>query len=186
MDADRRELLKQAAALLAGFTLARCRTEPPPAAAPDAEAKAEEKSAPPPEPARAFLPPQRATIEAACARVLPSDQDPGAREANVIEYIDRELARPEYERLKTVIVGGTVALDRYAGRLGGKKFVDLSGDEQDDIIGQVQNASDRGRDFVKILVLLTLEGFASDPLYGGNQGAAGWRFIGYGPGHHEH
>ena len=54
--------------------------------------------------------------------------------------------------------------------------------EQDDIIGQIQRSGERGQDFVKFMVLLTIEGFVSDPLYGGNKGGVGWSFIGYGPG----
>jgi gluconate 2-dehydrogenase gamma chain len=183
MDAERRELLKQAAALFAGLSISRCKPAAPvapDAAMPDA-APLESKV-----PERAFLPLQRVTIAAAVARILPTDQEPGAHEANVIEYIDRELARPEYERLKKAIVGGTVALDRNAARYGGKKFADLPEIEQDDIIRQVQQASERGQDFVKFLVLLTLEGFGSDPKYFGNANAVGWQFIGYGPGQHEH
>jgi hypothetical protein len=187
MDAERRELLKQAAALVAGFSLSRCTPEKK--AEPvilDSGAAAQNSSALAPAPAHAFQPPQRATIEAACTRILPTDREPGAKEANVVEFIDRELARPEYEKLKQAIIGGTVALDRLSSRLGGKKFVELNGEEQDDVIGQVQNASDRGRDFVKVLVLLTIEGFGADPKYGGNARGVGWDFIGYGPGRHEH
>ncbi|MFQ5917743.1 MAG: gluconate 2-dehydrogenase subunit 3 family protein [Candidatus Binatia bacterium] len=35
---------------------------------------------------------QRATIEAATARIIPTDRDPGALEAGVINYIERTLA----------------------------------------------------------------------------------------------
>ena len=35
---------------------------------------------------------ERATIEAAAARIVPSDKDPGAREAGVIDYIEGLLA----------------------------------------------------------------------------------------------
>ena len=35
---------------------------------------------------------ERATIEAAAARIVPSDEDPGAREAGVIDYIEGLLA----------------------------------------------------------------------------------------------
>lgn len=189
MDADRRELLKQAAALMAGFTLARCKPEAEPAkeqaglTTPDAATKAAQPAQPI---EHAFQGPQRTTLEMTCARLLPSDQDPGAKEANAIEYIDRELARPEYEKLKKAILAGTVALDRVASRLGGRKFAQLNGDEQDDVIDSVQKQSERGRDFVKLMTLLTIEGFVSDPMYGGNARGVGWDFIGYGPGRHEH
>ena len=50
------------------------------------------------------------------------------------------------------------------------------------MIAQVQRLSQRGTDFVRFLLILTLEGFLGDPSYGGNKGGVGWSFIGYGPG----
>ena len=35
---------------------------------------------------------QRATIEAAMARIIPTDEQPGAREAGTIEFLDRYLS----------------------------------------------------------------------------------------------
>jgi gluconate 2-dehydrogenase gamma chain len=35
---------------------------------------------------------QRATVEAAMARIIPSDEDPGAREAGAIDFVDRFLS----------------------------------------------------------------------------------------------
>jgi gluconate 2-dehydrogenase gamma chain len=183
---SRRELLQQTSLLLAGLAAWRCR---PPEETPSATDAGVAATTPKPVsagPARAFLPPQRATLEAACNRILPSDADPGAKEADVIEYIDREVARPEYEWLKKALIAGVVGLDKNAARLSNKPFRELKGEEQDEVIGQLQASSERGSDFVKLLVLLSLEGFAGDPMYGGNKGGVGWHFVGYGPGIHEH
>ena len=40
---------------------------------------------------------ERATIEAAAARIVPSDEDPGAREAGVIDYIEGLLAADDVD-----------------------------------------------------------------------------------------
>ncbi len=40
---------------------------------------------------------ERATIEAAAARIVPSDQDPGAREAGVLDYIEGLLAADDVD-----------------------------------------------------------------------------------------
>lgn len=187
MKASRRELMRQASLLVAGWAVARCKPKdaatPP---SPDATPPVPAAGGAPKDPGRAFLPPQRATLEAAVARILPTDEEPGAQEANVIEYIDREAARPEYEWIKKNLIAGTVGLDKNANRLYQRPFVKLGAAEQDEVIGQVQAASERGGDFIRILVLLTLEGFVGDPAYGGNQGHVGWNFVGYGPGTHEH
>src|ERR1700747_3912348 len=39
-----------------------------------------------------FDPHQRATLEAAMARIIPTDDEPGAREAGTIEFLDRYLS----------------------------------------------------------------------------------------------
>lgn len=44
-----------------------------------------------------FTPHERATIEAAAARLIPTDQDPGAREANVINYIENLLSAFDHD-----------------------------------------------------------------------------------------
>ncbi len=46
-------------------------------------------------PLRFFTAAEARTVQAACARIFPSDESgPGANEANVIVYIDRQLAGP--------------------------------------------------------------------------------------------
>ena len=40
---------------------------------------------------------ERATVEAAAARIVPSDEDPGAREAGVIDYIEGLLASDDVD-----------------------------------------------------------------------------------------
>ena len=170
MDLARRELMQQFALLVAGVGVGACRRKRGGAS----------KSA---KQTHALKPPQRATLEAACARILPTDQDPGATEANVIEYIDRELAEPEYALLAKNMRAGVVALDRFARRSsGGKAFVALAAEAQDEVIRRVQATSERGADFVRFLIILTLEGFLGDPHWGGNAGGVGWKLVGYGPG----
>jgi gluconate 2-dehydrogenase gamma chain len=128
-------------------------------------------------------PRQREALAAATERILPSGKTPGAREANAIELIDRELRRPAFRELRSSMVAGVVALDRVSGRTGGKRFVELAPAEQDQVLAQVQTGSQRGADFVDALVILTLEGFLGDPKYGGNRGGVGWEWAGYSPLH---
>jgi gluconate 2-dehydrogenase gamma chain len=188
MNRDRRELLKDFALLAAAFAaqtrLVGCKKVDGGADASssvDASDKRADGGAPAAE-THALKPMQRETLGAAVERILPTDQDPGAKEANVIEFLDRELAHPGNKNVAAVISSGIVALDRLSLRHGGARFAALSAEEQDEIIREVQNKSGRGRDFVSFLVYLTLEGFLGDPRYGGNAGGVGWKFIGYGPG----
>lgn len=109
--------------------------------------------------AKFFSPHQLATIEAACARVYPTDDDPGAREANVVRYIDRYLSGIDYIyasgdglgflkmsgkladawrarifKLQRTYKAGIEALDALSQDSFGKTFVDLDEDPQDQIL----------------------------------------------------
>lgn len=99
------------------------------------------------------------TVEAAMARIVPTDHDPGAREACTVVFVDRYLsgidyvyARPDgsgflplsgkladvwrrrIERLRQKYVEGIAELDRRSRQHAGAPFVDLSEDEQDRIL----------------------------------------------------
>ena len=43
-----------------------------------------------------FTPHQRATVEAAMARIIPTDDTPGAREAGCIDFVERYLSGIDY------------------------------------------------------------------------------------------
>jgi len=109
---------------------------------------------------------QRATVEAAMARVIPTDQTPGAREAGTIDFLERYLsgidyiyAKPDgsgFERLegrqaaawmerveaaRAKYVSGVHELDRLAAEVGGTSFVDLDEAGQDDVLRSLEQAS---------------------------------------------
>lgn len=119
-------------------------------------------------------------LEAACERILPADHDPGARHAGVINYIDSQLQYPPISSFRSLLQAGATELDRQASTQGGQLFSALPPKEQDAILTAVQNGSvgsDKGARFLEVLIMLTLEGFLSDPIYGGNRDAIGWKMI---------
>src|SRR5256885_11873510 len=77
-----------------------------------------------------------AVLDAAAARILPSDDGPGAREAKVGRFIQRQLEgdlrdlRPAFDRLATL-------LDFWSQRSFGKDFVKLSAEPQDRVLDQL-------------------------------------------------
>ncbi|MCS5734720.1 gluconate 2-dehydrogenase subunit 3 family protein [Herbiconiux daphne] len=114
-----------------------------------------------------FSPHEWSTIEAATARIMPTDHDPGAREAGVVRFIDRylsgityiyaaadgsgflELAGKEAEAWRARIFDmrhtyrcGIRDLDASAaGRSGGLDFVSLSEPEQDAALEELSGAN---------------------------------------------
>lgn len=129
-------------------------------------------------------------VRAACARIFPSDESgPGATEANVIVYIDRQLAGPwgrdKYRYTKGPWVV-SMAEHGYQGkenpqqvyRAGiptlGSDFATVAAAEQDKRLRAIEKSL-----FFRMLRTHTLEGMFSDPLHGGNAGLIGWQLIGY-------
>ena len=124
-----------------------------------------------------------AVLEAAAARILPSDGSPGAREAKVGRFIDRQLRgslsalRPAFDQLARL-------LDLWSRKQFGSPFGMLAAADQDVVLGQLARGQIPVRDFpqqamFRALHTLTLEGFLSDPIHGGNDGEVGWRAIGF-------
>lgn len=127
---------------------------------------------------------------AACERIFPSDHNgPGAKEAGVVIYIDRQLAGPyrrdRYRYTKGPFVESTPE-HGYQGKdnpqtiyrngLGqlGEDFADLDVAHQDDRLRTIEKTM-----FFRLLRSHTIEGMFSDPLHGGNASLIGWQLIGY-------
>ena len=125
-------------------------------------------------PAGALSAPEAATLAAACARIIPSDESgPGAAEARASIYIDRALAgwlAPSRDAYSA----GLAALDDAARARGGKRFVDLTPAEQDAVLGSIEDTP-----FFALVRTHTIQGTFCDPVYGGNANFVGWDLIGY-------
>lgn len=132
----------------------------------------------------AFEPDRRRALCAAVERILP-----GAQDAGVPEYMDYWLARQPFSVApdwRPILNVGAVHLDRVARAEHRRAFCDCKPDQQDALLTRFQKGEVRAKRFdsgvfFQRLVTLTLEGFLSDPKYGGNRNEVGWRFIGRTP-----
>jgi gluconate 2-dehydrogenase gamma chain len=112
---------------------------------------------------RFFTDRQRQVIAAAMARIIPTDDMPGAREAGAIDFLDSYLsgiayvfAKPDgsgfealtgkraavwtarIEALRQKYVAGIEELDRVSQALYGEDFVRLADDEQDCVLAELE------------------------------------------------
>jgi gluconate 2-dehydrogenase gamma chain len=112
-----------------------------------------------------FNPHQRATVEAAMARIIPTDDTPGAREANCIDFLDRYLSGIDYifakpdgsgfeklegraadawqqriEIMRKRYIDGLGDLDGRSRKTFSADFVALSPDQQDEILRAVEQS----------------------------------------------
>ena len=155
-----------------------------------------------------FTPDEAAFIEAAVSRLIPKDDlGPGAKEADVPTFLDRQMAG-EYGRAERWYMlgpwrSGTAsqgyqlrltpaqlyraamkAIDDHLRQAGGKPFAQLPPDQQDKVLGDLENdkielSNVSGKAFFELLLQNTIEGFFSDPIHGGNRDMVGWKLIGY-------
>jgi len=121
------------------------------------------------------------TMAAACERILPRDEDPGAKDANVPEYIDRILQTPEMKQMKSDFLQGLSALERRSRSMFKKGFAEATPEQQDELLTIFKDSGDGTGEahFYELLVVLTLEGFLGDPSYGGNKNKVGWHLVGF-------
>jgi gluconate 2-dehydrogenase gamma chain len=120
-------------------------------------------------------------LAAACERMLPRDQDPGAIDLGVPGYIDRALSDRRMSHVKDDFISGLDALMRRAQAQRGKPFAQLPPDAQDALITSFKNGAKGSGEahWYELLVVLTMEGALSDPSYGGNKDRKGWALIGF-------
>lgn len=140
-------------------------------------------------PLRFFTETEALIVSAAVARIFPSDDSgPGAREAGVAIFIDRQLAgaygrdryrytQPPFEDAPPEFGYQGKATPREVYREGLRNLKNLhllSLADQDAALRQIEDSY-----FFALLKRNTIEGMFSDPLHGGNAGMIGWQLIGF-------
>lgn len=159
---------------------------------------------------------EAAFVSAAVARLIPADElGPGALEAGVPTFIDRQLAGP-YGRgerwymqgpwspgqptqgwqtrltpaglYRAAIKAVDAAVVREARGAG---FARLAAADQDAFLarlekGEVALDGIDAQAFFAQLLQNTLEGFWSDPIHGGNRDMVGWKLIGFPGARYDH
>lgn len=132
-----------------------------------------------------FNPYEAALAEAMAARIWPGDaNDPGAKEAAALIYIDRALMGA-YSSNQNTYRRGLRSLDAFAKARLNKPFTELTEAQQDEVLREVEagraNTFTRpgATEFFNLVRRHTMEGVFSDPIYGGNRDFAGWKVVNY-------
>ena len=126
-----------------------------------------------------------ATISAIAERLVPgAPGKPGARDADVLNYIDLALSGA-YADLQDFYRRGLAQLDAYCRKTYHEPFVRLEAARQDEVIAALEagNATEftwpTPQEFFNTVRTHTMEGMFADPIYGGNKDFAGWRLVGF-------
>ncbi|MDQ2138230.1 gluconate 2-dehydrogenase subunit 3 family protein [Alcaligenaceae bacterium B3P038] len=150
-----------------------------------------------------------AFINAAVDHLIPADDyGPGAIQAGVPEFIDRQMEMPYGHGKLWYMQGpfhpdsipemgyqinqspreayrhGIQDCDTWCKKTHGKVFVELDRPTQEQVLKDVQAGkpdfeSIPAKTFFDYLLSNTKEGFLADPIYGGNKGMVGWKLVGF-------
>jgi gluconate 2-dehydrogenase gamma chain len=121
-----------------------------------------------------FSPAQAAQVEAIAARIIPTDDTPGAREAGVIHFIDQSLTGFAKEQAPLFAEGLATLGEAVAKRHGSAAtFASLTAEQQDAMLRDIEKTP-----FFGAVRFATIAGFLALPKYGGNKDYIGWKFIG--------
>jgi gluconate 2-dehydrogenase gamma chain len=141
-------------------------------------------------PLRFFSQAEALVVAAAASRIFPSDETgPGAREAGVVVYIDRQLAGPWgrdcHRYTQEPFEDEAPPEFGYQGKATPRQIYrqglrDLKGFDVLDPVAQDEKLKQiEGTLFFSLLRRNTIEGMFCDPMHGGNVDMIGWQLIGF-------
>src|ERR1700749_1763772 len=138
---------------------------------------------------------QAKEVDAISARIIPTEEQRGVREAGVFYFIDIALHTFASEQ-KPVYEKGIAEVNKLTGQHfpGVARFSDATPEQQDQILMELaarQKVAEKrfGRppdaqpDFFQIITYHTAFGYLVDPEAGGNRNYVGWKAIGRDPAH---
>lgn len=134
---------------------------------------------------RFFNEAEAALVIELCEQFIPRDDVPGASDAGVIHFIDRQLMGP-YKRHKETYRNGLAAFAQTCLKLHQKPFAQLSAETKIAVMKLVE-AGKAPADlwkgvgqgtFFKLILEHTMQGFYGSPRHGGNRDYVSFRMMG--------
>jgi gluconate 2-dehydrogenase gamma chain len=132
-----------------------------------------------------FTEEEAACIIALCEQIIPADHDPGATDAGVIHYIDKQLVE-YFKDQQSLYRAGISAVQQTSASLHGKPFQDLAFEVQLDFMKTMEAGKFEGEqwkdvkqaNFFNTLVNHTMQGFYGSPRHGGNKDYVSYAMMG--------
>jgi gluconate 2-dehydrogenase gamma chain len=172
----------------------------PPTAAPTASAE--------PDVLLALTASEAAFVSAAVDAFIPADElSPSGTDCGIVTFVDRQLAsawgggakmyrsgpfqkgKPEqgYQLAltpKEFLTAGIAEANQWSRKTYGKEFDRLAPADRDTALkameeGKAEFVGLGSRPFFNALLTITMEGFFSDPIYGGNRNRVSWTMLGF-------
>ena len=120
---------------------------------------------------------------ALCERIVPADDYPGATDAGVIHFIDKQI-HLRFPEEKKLFRDGIKSLQAWCQSKYGKNFEELSTELQNDTMRMMEkdempkeNWAVSPREFFNKLLSRTMQGFYGSPRHGGNRDYVSFRML---------
>ena len=133
---------------------------------------------------RFFSSAQGAAVEAVTDQIVPADEQPGAKWAGVVHYIDLALTG-DLKDLRPAYSQGIQHLEALAHEISGRTFAELQFTDLASVLEKLEHDQTQitkgliGREFFELMRRHTLEGFFGEPKHGGNRDSVGWKVLGF-------
>jgi gluconate 2-dehydrogenase gamma chain len=139
----------------------------------------------PPAPYRFFSEAEAGLLIAICEQIIPRDDTPGATDAGVIYYIDKQLCGP-LARHQQSYRAGLESFRQTCLQLYKTAFEKLGFDQQTDALRRIEAGQgpkelwhgSSQQAFFNLVLDHTRQGFYGSPRHGGNRGYASYRMMG--------
>ena len=134
---------------------------------------------------RFFTEAEAALAEAVCEQIIPADQDPGAKDAGCVNFLDKQLVGP-YRRHQGMYRAGLACIQKTSQALHAKDFEKLTFDEQTNLLKVLESnrtppgiwTQPAANGFFSMIVQHTMQGFYGSPRHGGNKDYASYKMLG--------
>ncbi len=135
-------------------------------------------------PWRFFTEHEARTVIAFAEQIIPKDDDPGATDANVVNFIDKQLVGP-YTRFQEEYRKGIPAIEQSASQILRKHFYELEWDEQAHFMEQMEKGKlpeehwqeVSQKNFFNLMLDHTMQGFYGSPRHGGNKNYVSYKMM---------
>ena len=135
-------------------------------------------------PWRFFTEEEVQTLIAFSGQIIPADKDPGATDANVVNFIDKQMVN-HYIRFQDEYRAGIQALEQSSHMMFNKTFYALNSENQIAFMEQMEQGGLPGdhwqeinqQQFFNMLLEHSMQGFYGSPRHGGNKDYVSYKMI---------
>lgn len=134
---------------------------------------------------RFFTEAEASLAEAICEQIIPADQDPGAKDAGCVNFLDKQLVGP-YRRHQGLYRTALACVQKTSQAMHSKDFEKLTWDEQTNLLKALESnktppgiwTQPAAGAFFSMIVQHTMQGFYGSPRHGGNKDYASYKMLG--------